>query len=445
MPSLPVTCNGVNYASVAALADHFGERADRLVQRLGLGWTPEEAVGIVPRKRPLNKRHQITHLGVTYDSLVAACLTLGLEPGTVGARVRNGYSVTDALAGNLKPRIGHTAKPIEFRGETYASRHELCLKHNQRWGNVQRRISRGWTIEQALLIEPAPPRFRNHEGHARDHKWKEVRINEGQIEPVPDIGGFKLYVVTNTVNGKQYVGLTMTSLEQRLKQHFSAARRGRKSAFTNALRKYGEPAFTVSLIRSDAKSYAALQLQEVEEIQRRDCIRKGYNTAKGGAIGTSKEITIAGKVFPSLAAAADAYAIDSTVFVLRLSRLKWSAEEAAGLVERDWEGKAQPVTIGGVEHQSLYSAAMSFGVNYKLVHNRVQARGWTLEQAVGLSPAPDSRKYAGEAVEVFGNRYGSIGEAARALGVNVESFRKRMREGISPEEAYERARKKTHI
>ena len=82
-------------------------------------------------------------------------------------------------------------------------------------------------MEQALLLEPTPPRFRNFEGHARDQKWKVVRVAEGKVEPVPDAEGYKLYLVTNTVKGKVYVGLTITSLEHRLKQHFAAARRGR--------------------------------------------------------------------------------------------------------------------------------------------------------------------------------------------------------------------------
>lgn len=443
MATSPVLCGGEQFSSIVELASRYGLPVSKVIQRLRrLGWTAEQAVGIEARVRPINSGRPLTHNGVDYRNLAEASRALGLDPSTIAARVANGYSVDDALTGNLKGNTGSRAKPIEFRGHEYESRDELCKQFGQRWGNVLRRVNRGWTMEQALMLEPPPPRFRNHEGHARDHKWKEVRVNEGQVEPVPDSGGFKLYVVTNTLNGKQYVGLTMTSLEQRLKQHFAATRRGRKSAFANALRKYGVAAFTISLIRSDAHSYAALQLQEVEEIERRDTIRNGYNTAKGGAIGTSKEVVVDGKLFPSIAAAADAYAIEPGVFALRLNRLKWSPEEAAGLVERNWEGKAQPVTIAGVEYPSLYSAASALGADYKLVHNRVQSRGWTLEQAVGLSPAPDSRKYSGSPVEVSGIRYGSIGEAARALGINSVSFGRRLQEGMTPEDAFRRARVK---
>ena len=162
------------------------------------------------------------------------------------------------------------SEQFEFRGRTYASREELCAEFGQRWSNVQRRVNRGWTMEQGLLIEPPPPRFRDFDGHAREHKWKEVRLTDGRTEPVPDAGGYKLYFITNVVNGKVYVGLTVSSLPQRLKQHFAAARKGRKSAFTNALRKYGEEAFKIELINSAARTYDELQTQEVVEISRRD-------------------------------------------------------------------------------------------------------------------------------------------------------------------------------
>jgi hypothetical protein len=422
------------------LAARYGLPAAKVQQRIRLGWTPEQAVEIEPRVKKVTSGRPVAHNGIHFTSLAEAARALGLNPATIAARVSKGYSVEDALNGNLTGHSAHRSKSIEFLGREYVSREELCRQFGQSWGNVQRRIARGWTMKQALMLEPAPPRFRNHEGHARDHRWKEARVNDGQVEPVPDGGGFKLYVVTNTANGKQYVGLTMTSLEQRLKQHIAAAKRGRKSAFSNALRKYGVEAFTISLIRSDACSYAELQRQEVNEIKLRDTIRNGYNTAKGGAVGTSKEIVIGDAVFPSYAAAAEAYGVDPAVFSMRLTRLGWSPEEAAGLVEKNWEGKEKPVSLNGTEYPSLSSAARAHGVDYKLLHNRVHARGWTLEQAAGLSPAPDSHKFSGEPVEVQGKRYKSIGEAARALGVNVESFRKRIRGGMTPDEAFCRAR-----
>jgi len=236
-----------------------------------------------------------------------------------------------------------------------------------------------------LLLEEAPPRFRNFEGHARSHKWKEARSVEGVIEPIPDAGGFKLYLVTNTHNDKVYVGITIGPLENRLRQHFAAARRGRKSAFTNAIKKYGEASFSIQLIRDDAQSFKELQDQEIAEIEARDSIKLGYNTAAGGALGTSKNITVDGKTFASRAQAAEFYGIDPTVFNLRLERLKWTPEEAAGLIEKTWKGKSISVVVQGVQYPSFNAACNSLGLDEKMTkaaRHLWKTKGASIEEAI---------------------------------------------------------------
>lgn len=383
-----VICNGLVFESIKALAEQYGMLPAKVTQRIAMGWTPEQAVGLSARHRRGSTGKPVEFNGVRYGSLVEASKALGLNPGAIAGRVANGYSTDDALSGNLKVRSGARSKPIEFGGKTYPSRDALCALHGEKWGNVSRRVSRGWTMEQALLLEPTPPRFRNFEGHARDQKWKVVRVAEGKVEPVPDAEGYKLYLVTNTVKGKVYVGLTITSLEHRLKQHFAAARRGRKSAFANALRKYGDAAFKIELIKSDARTYDELQHQEVLEIERRDSIRNGYNTAKGGSIGTAKNITVDGMVYNSYAMAAIAHGVDPLVFALRLGRLKWSPEEAAGLVARGKYGISEEVTVEEKTFPNLRAAAHAYGVVYGTAWDRYRKKGWTIEQSLGIEPAP---------------------------------------------------------
>ena len=387
-----VICNGVVFESLKALAEHYGMTRAKLAQRIFIGWTPEQAVGLCVRHRKSSTGKPVEFNGVKYGSLVEASRALGLNPAAVAGRVANGYSSEDALSGKLKKRLGARSKPIEFGGTTYRSRQELCAQHSEKWGNVSRRVSRGWTIKQALGLEPAPPRFRNFEGHARDRKWKEVRVADGMVEPVPDAEGYKLYLITNTENGKVYVGLTITLLVQRFKQHFAAARKGRKSAFANALRKHGEAAFKIELLKSDARTCDELQRQEVLEIERRDSIRNGYNTAKGGSIGTAKDITVAGRVYPSYAMAAITHGVDPSVFVLRVGRLKWTPDEAAGLVARGQYGISEQVSAEGKIFPNLRAAAEACGVVYGTAWDRYRKKGWTIEQSLGIDPAPVKRQ-----------------------------------------------------
>jgi hypothetical protein len=439
MPKKKIGCQGKEFASIKAFSDAYKLQAGKVTVRLRMGWTPEEAVGLSVRERTGTTGKPVIVTGGQFASIKDAAIANGLKPATLVARIARGYAIEDAVLGKLKPRRGRL-KPFEFEGRMFETSHQFFVHYGEKWTNVQRRMNRGWTLREALLLDPAPPRFRDFEGHARDVKWKNVRLVGGEVEPVPDVGGFKLYLVTNTVNGKQYVGITVGSLENRLKQHFAMARRGRKSAFANAIRKYGERCFEITLISDAAATFEQLQQLEVEEIARRDTIRKGYNTAAGGSLGTSKQIAVGGQTFTSYATAADHFGIDAGVFVLRVSRLKWSPEEAAGLQERTWKGKRRPVTLKGVVYGSTRKAAEAHGIDYKLVYGRI-SNGWTLEQALEFVPAPESARYAGRQITVFGVQYESINHAASVLGVNAESFRKRIELGASPEEAFARARK----
>lgn len=161
-----ILCNGQPFDSITTLSEHFGISKQKVTKRLAGGWTPEQAVSIVPpRKRLGSTSKPLMFDGVRYGSLVAAAEAMGLDPKRIASRVAKGYAPEDALKGNLKGRTG-LGKAIEFCGEVYRSREQLSSKFGQTWSNVQRRVDRGWTMEQALQIEPAPPRFRDFDGHA---------------------------------------------------------------------------------------------------------------------------------------------------------------------------------------------------------------------------------------------------------------------------------------
>lgn len=172
------------------------------------------------------------------------------------------------------------------------------------------------------------------------------------------------------------------------------------------------------------------------EIAKRDAIRNGYNMALGCSIGTSKPITIAGKMFQSYAGAADYYGIDQVVFGLRVSRLKWTPEQAAELEERTGSGRKIEVVINGRSFVSLKQAAAAFGQSYTNVHSRLNVKGWTLEQALGVEPPPVRVRRSAKAITVMGRSYASIAEAATHLEVSEHAMRRFIRLGVSADEAY---------
>ena len=432
---------GEIFNSILDAAITFNIHKTTLARRLRDGWTSEQAVGLEEKPKRIGNAKKVIYKGVTYVNLKHLAAAFDKNAEMMRRKLRDGKSLEQALTGRAEKRISANAKAIEFNGKSYPSIQTLIDEYHVKASVCSRRIKRGWTIEQALEIVEAPPRFRNFAGHARVTKWKSERNTITGVEPVPDADGYKIYLIRNAKSSKQYVGITIGSLKSRLKQHFSAARRGRKGALQNAIKFYGEENFTIELISNNAKSFEELQYLEINEIEKRDCIKNGYNTAYGGSLGTSKKITIQGKIFPSFAQAAEYYGVDATGFSLRVTKLKWTAEEAAGLVERDWNGKSKSIQIDGIEFSSIREAAIHFGKTVKLVYGRME-QGWTPKQAFDLESPPSTVKFSGKEVQVFGKTYNSITAAAKELGVSSEPFRLRIMKGISVEDAFRMARKR---
>ncbi|HHC7359227.1 TPA: hypothetical protein ACN30T_002599 [Vibrio parahaemolyticus] len=89
--------------------------------------------------------------------------------------------------------------------------------------------------------------------------------------------------------------------------------------------------------------------------------------------------------------------------------------------------------IEGVGFPSRTAAARHYGLNPKLVNERITKFGWTLEQALELEARPkgDYRKK----VVIDGTEYSSMRHAARELGVAQSTLMNRIKAGISVEEA----------
>ena len=437
--STKLVIEGKTYESLLDAAAHYKLHPSTLARRLRYGWTNEQAVGLEEKPTRIGSAKKVIYKGVTYPNLKHLAEAFGKNAEMLRRKIRDGQTLEDALTKKAEKRIRVDAKSIEFNGTLYPSIQLLVDKYQVKASVFKKRIKRGWTIEQALEIEDAPPRFRNFEGHARDTKWKNERSTATGVEPVPDAEGYKLYLICNKKSPKQYVGITIGSLESRLKQHFSAARRGRKGALQNAINFYGEENFTIELISNNARSFDELQDLEINEIAKRDCIKNGYNAAYGGSLGTSKQINVDGRTFPSFAQAAEHYAIDVAVFSLRITRLKWTPEEAVGLIERNWSGKSKSIKVDDIEFESIRQAAIYFKKKIGLVYARVE-KGWTPKQALDLESPPQTVKYIGKEIQVFGKTYKSVAAAAADLGISVGPFRLRMQKGLTAEEAFQKAR-----
>lgn len=89
-----------------------------------------------------------------------------------------------------------------------------------------------------------------------------------------------IYIVTNVINGRQYVGLTTKTAAVRWQQHVSNANNGVKTYLYAAIRKYGAEAFTVETCLSvlDKKYLGYFEKQKIQDLN------AAYNQTNGGEV-----------------------------------------------------------------------------------------------------------------------------------------------------------------
>lgn len=61
----------------------------------------------------------------------------------------------------------------------------------------------------------------------------------------------EVYLITNKVNGKRYVGITCRGFFARFQEHINAAACGSKAILHDAIRKYGPDNFDVILLEEN--------------------------------------------------------------------------------------------------------------------------------------------------------------------------------------------------
>lgn len=92
-----------------------------------------------------------------------------------------------------------------------------------------------------------------------------------------------IYLVTNKVNGKRYVGMTRGDrLARRRNEHYGAARKGYRWPLQAAIRKYGKDALEFSVLQTCTSRVEACEA----EISLIAAMKPEYNVSKGGD-GTS--------------------------------------------------------------------------------------------------------------------------------------------------------------
>lgn len=328
----PIVVDEVKYPSIQQAAKKYGLSPDLVRQRLHGDWTIEQAFEIDPP--PANTREtffvptEFTIAEKKYFSMKEVTEKFGVKQTTFQRRLSNGWTPEQAVGIDPPPIIED--KPITVKGEWYPSIAAASKAYDMDPQIVQWRIRHSWSVEDAILT----PRLYS-------------------TTPSPLTVDGVTYPSVSAV-ARAY-GVSETAIRTRLKK--------------------GQ---TIAQIVADRSPI----VHKIENVpQNRSC----------------HEIVIEGQIFRSYAAAAKYYNISPKIFRQRITR-NWTPEQAAELVpppdlnySRNGKGVIEPIELNGKIYHSLYAISKDYpNVSYTVLQYRIK-NGWTPEQAVELEPAPVRR------------------------------------------------------
>ena len=128
--------------------------------------------------------------------------------------------------------------------------------------------------------------------------------------PNPGYSDGKVYLVTNTKTDKQYVGITVMTIDKRWAKHIEDSKNGvstNKFSLQTALRNFEVSDFCIKQI-DKGTSFIDLEKKEINWIEKLETLfPNGYNLNKGGSIGGSNKqpTTVHGIKFESQTKAAE--------------------------------------------------------------------------------------------------------------------------------------------
>ena len=450
----PIIVGDKTFRSKAEAARYFGIPLYSVHNRLKRGRSTEEVFQKGELKRKSRLFRSIEVAGLKFEQLKEACEYFDLDYAKASYRLRKNWTLEQVFG--IDPPPENTAKNApkfySFEGRKYNSATELASEFGVSANKFTRRLSEGWTLEEALeLVEKkysGKPQEVSVEGRkfaTRNDAARFYGINVGTVssrmnkmgwvieqalELVPPPEGFHtdfgaVYLVENNLNSKKYVGITLRNPPQKRfeehKQSSTMVEKRLKGGLAEAIYVHGEANFSFKILKT-AKTQADLQSLEKQFIKDYNTQKPdGYNLSKGGTIGRipgrQVEITSLGLKFKSLADAARHFNIDPSALLYRLDK-GYTPEQSVGLEPLNWSSSRwKKVTVDGMSFPSMKEAAIHFGHNPSRVRNRVN-KGWTMEAALKTPFVSRSKK-----IKIDGVTYPSMRQAARSLGISFDALR----------------------
>lgn len=292
------------------------------------------------------------------------------------------------------------------------------------------RLKAGWSLDDALAV---PIAFTNH------------RIGS-------------IYRISRRKTGTVYVGLTITSVEQRWDFHVRRARDGSTTKLHAAIREDGPDGFDVDVLESGIEDPALLPAREAYWVEYLGALGpNGLNLAKPGGLGSprGKLVQHGDEIFRSIEEAAEVLSVRLGIarHVIR-SRLQRGLPlpqadqvrrhsnhpEAGSNLFRRWLGMlkrhARAVANEWMTDYDRFKADVSpVPMGMELVRKR-SAEPWGPGNVEWVSTRTKVERTHGKVLKVNGVAYPSLNAIAKAHGIGVSTLKNRVnQQGMSVEQA----------
>ncbi len=192
---------GIEYESEKAMAEAFGIEFYSYRSKLALGWTQEEALGITLRKKTeASVEEKIEFRGKEYETERELAAEYGVNYTNYKNRIRFGWTREEALEiiPRKKPEVTMEEKIIHL-GKEYKTERDLAKDYGVKYLNYKRRLQHGWTREEALEVTHRY-KTRNLAGKVIDDGRK--NFTEPIIKKEDVSNNMSLVVINNTLENE---------------------------------------------------------------------------------------------------------------------------------------------------------------------------------------------------------------------------------------------------
>ena len=480
---------GISYPDVEEMCLEYGVKKTNYLSRISKGWTVEEALTGIKKDSVV-----YDHLGNMFLTQKEMCENYGIKLGTFRVRMRNGFTLEEALTTSIgEPRKNNGKTVSDHLGNIYPSIKEMCIAYAVKDSTYQCRIRNGYTVEEALtgnrkkVVPPSTPKV------SKAVKCKLEKESDTPKKPRNSVTDHLGNEYGSTLEMCQAYGIRVDTFRYRMKQGSSleeALTRVPSLITTNIpcqdhlgnqyisqtemARAYGltkeqfigrkrsgwdlERILTTPI--NEGRGNNSFVINGVPYSSKKEfCKKNGLNydvfihrtnagmsieeaLEAGLKVGRSRATSIVdhnGKLFATIKEMCASYGIPVATYRYR-SEQGWSMEEALTKPANSSITKKSVIDHMGVQYESDAEMCKAYGIRVATYKYR-RKHGWDIEKALttplnnGSIASPKEREFLH--FDHKGNGYHSKAEMCQAYGISLYTFKKRRADGLSLQDSLE--------